>query len=143
MSTHNLTGKPILRPERRLSFSRRAAIGTVTIHRCEPLPGIRFEPPLAEHTARFDVLVPMFTSARLTVTRWSFLSSALEPIAEWDPFALDELDLLNTPVRDWHLRRFAGLRGLRFLDLFGTEITDDAGPMVGGLTGLEIGRAHV
>ncbi|MFM7271528.1 MAG: leucine-rich repeat domain-containing protein [Actinomycetes bacterium] len=136
-ATHNLTGKPIHRPERRLTFSSRASIGTVEIHPCEPLPALREVRPLAEHTARFTVIVPEGMCARLAVGAARVPWSALLPVAEWSSHALDELSLVRHPIGDAGFRRFAGLTGLRFLDLYGTDLTDASGPNIGGLAGLE------
>ena len=136
-ATHNLTGKPIHRPERRLTFSHRASIGTVEIHPCEPLPGLREVRPLAEHTARFTVIVPEGMCARLRLDAPFVPWSSLVPIAEWPSHALDELSLMRRPIGDAGFRRFAGLTGLRFLDLYGTDVSDVSGPNIGGLTGLE------
>lgn len=136
-ATHNLTGKPILRPERRLSFVPHTSIGTVTIHECETLPGLREGPPLAAHTARFDVLVPEGLTARLTITPEFRLYRAFRPMLDWAPHALDELSLIGCPGGGGILRHFDGQIGLRFLDLCGTGATDAVGPTLASLTGLE------
>ena len=136
-ATHNATGAPILRPERRLSFATRASIGTVTIHECERLTGLREVPPLAEHSARFDVLVPEGHCARLTIPRDFRSVTMLRPVLEWAPYALDELSLVQCGSICGVLRHFAGQIGLRFLDLYGTGADDTIGPSLLGLTGLE------
>lgn len=129
--------RPRLRPERRLSFGTAAAIGTVVIKSCEPLPGVDHRDVYAHQTARFDVLVPMGLSARLVVARTVTDAARLDPLAAWGADDLDELSLLECSLGDDAVDRLAGLRGLRYLDLYGTGITARSYRVLGGLRGLE------
>lgn len=45
--------------------------------------------------------------------------------------------LVECRLGDLAVRHLAGLWGLRYLDLHGTSVTDESGPVLAGLTGLE------
>jgi len=135
--TFNWSGEDLARPERRLSFGDAPPLGTVTIMSRESFPEIRDFEEYARATARFDVIVPAGLAVRLTVERRWCDAHEFERFATWPPDALDELSLLDCSVGDPAIRHLAGLRGLRYLDLYGTHASDVSGPVIGGLGGLE------
>jgi hypothetical protein len=131
------SGTIIRYPDRWLSFGWDPPIGTLTIISRERCPDLVEFESYARWTARFDVLVPAGFSSRLTISRDVTDAHRLARFASWPSHNHDELSMVDCKLGDPAIRHFAGLWGLRYLDLYGTWVTDESGPVLGGLTGLE------
>ena len=133
----NPSGQDLRLPERWLSFGWDRPIGTLTVISRERWPGLVDHEVYARWTARFDLLVPAGFSNRLTISREVTDAGRLAMFASWPSHNLDEISMVDCILGDPAVRHLAGLWGLRYLDLYGTYVTDESGPVLGGLTGLE------
>lgn len=133
----NPSGAVIRYPDRWLSFGWDPPIGTLTVISREREPALVEFETYARWTARFDLLVPAGFASRLTISRDVTDAARLAFLASWPSHNLDELSMVECILGDPAVRHLAGLRGLRYLDLYGTYVTDESGPVLGGLSGLE------